>query len=93
MAIFKTGGGLSKAMTIEVSRPVPSFAILVAISAIGPLSLNIFIPSMPGLQREFGPRWSAEAYVVHYSHGQILGSGRNQGTDQGGIRIGYSFGD
>ena len=54
MAIFKTGGGLSKAMTIEASRPVPSFAILVAISAIGPLSLNIFIPSMPGLQREFG---------------------------------------
>ena len=32
----------------------PSFAILVAISAIGPLALNIFIPSMPGLQAEFG---------------------------------------
>jgi DHA1 family bicyclomycin/chloramphenicol resistance-like MFS transporter len=31
----------------------PSFAILVAISAVGPLALNIFIPSMPGLQREF----------------------------------------
>ncbi len=46
-----------------------------------------------GLQREFGKKWSAEAYFVHYSHGQILGSGRNQGTDQGGIRIGYKLGD
>ena len=32
----------------------PSFIILVAISAIGPLALNIFIPSMPSLQAEFG---------------------------------------
>ncbi len=32
----------------------PSFAILVAISAIGPLALNIFMPSMPGLQQNFG---------------------------------------
>ena len=31
----------------------PSFAILVAISAIGPLALNLFVPSIPGLQREF----------------------------------------
>ncbi|MBI2718787.1 MAG: multidrug effflux MFS transporter [Rhizobiales bacterium] len=36
-----------------MTSPRPSFAILVAISAIGPLALNIFIPSMPGLQREF----------------------------------------
>ncbi len=34
--------------------PRPSFAILVAISAIGPLALNIFIPSIPGLQKSFG---------------------------------------
>ncbi len=45
-----------------------------------------------GLQRELGDKWSAEAYVVHYSHGQILGNGRNQGTDQAGVRIGYTFG-
>lgn len=38
-----------------VIRPErPSFAILIAISAVGPLALNIFMPSMPGLQREFG---------------------------------------
>jgi len=45
-----------------------------------------------GLQHEFTKKVSAEAYFVHYSHGQILGSGRNQGTDQGGVRIGYKFG-
>ncbi len=45
-----------------------------------------------GLQHEFTDKWSAEAHFVHYSHGQILGSGRNQGTDQGGVRIGYTFG-
>ncbi len=32
----------------------PSLAILVALSAIGPMALNIFIPSMPGLQATFG---------------------------------------
>lgn len=36
----------------------PSYAILVAISAVGPLALNIFMPSMPGLQREFGVSYS-----------------------------------
>ncbi len=36
------------------ARPPSFFFILVAISAMGPLALNIFIPSMPGLQREFG---------------------------------------
>jgi DHA1 family bicyclomycin/chloramphenicol resistance-like MFS transporter len=39
-------------MTIS-EQPRPSFAILVAISAIGPLALNIFIPSIPGLQKSF----------------------------------------
>lgn len=32
----------------------PPFFILVAVSAIGPLALNIFMPSMPGLQVTFG---------------------------------------
>ena len=31
----------------------PSLAILIAITAIGPLALNIFIPSMPGMQAVF----------------------------------------
>lgn len=29
-------------------------AILVAVSAINPLALNIFVPSMPGMERDFG---------------------------------------
>jgi DHA1 family bicyclomycin/chloramphenicol resistance-like MFS transporter len=32
----------------------PPYGILVAVSAVGPLALNIFVPSMPGLQSEFG---------------------------------------
>lgn len=36
------------------SRPRPSLLILVAISGLGPLALNIFVPSMPGLQAAFG---------------------------------------
>lgn len=41
-------------MSASASQPRPSYAILVAISAVGPLALNIFMPSMPGLQDEFG---------------------------------------
>jgi DHA1 family bicyclomycin/chloramphenicol resistance-like MFS transporter len=41
-------------MAPETRPDRPSYAILVAISAVGPLALNIFMPSMPGLQREFG---------------------------------------
>jgi MFS transporter, DHA1 family, multidrug resistance protein len=37
----------------------PSYAILIAISAVGPLALNIFMPSMPGLQQEFGVSYGA----------------------------------
>jgi DHA1 family bicyclomycin/chloramphenicol resistance-like MFS transporter len=37
----------------ELARQHPPYAILIAMSAIGPLALNIFIPSMPGLQRTF----------------------------------------
>ena len=42
-------------MTAATASPAPrpSFAILVAISAIGPLALNLFIPSMPGLEKTF----------------------------------------
>jgi DHA1 family bicyclomycin/chloramphenicol resistance-like MFS transporter len=40
--------------TTIAATPRPSFAILVAISAIGPLALNLMIPSMPGLEKTFG---------------------------------------
>ena len=41
-------------MTFPSSAPRPSYAILIAVSTVGPLALNIFMPSMPGLQSEFG---------------------------------------
>lgn len=37
-----------------VERRKPPLAILVAVSAIGPLALNIFLPSIPGLARYYG---------------------------------------
>ena len=43
----------------------PPFLILVAVSAIGPLALNIFMPSMPGLQATF-----------HVSYGTVQQIGR-----------------
>src|SRR5688572_6502523 len=39
--------------TAIAAPPRPSFAILVAVSAIGPLALNLMIPSMPGLAKTF----------------------------------------
>ena len=42
----------------------PSYAILVAISTVGPLALNIFMPSMPGLQREFNVPYGTVQYTL-----------------------------
>ena len=39
---------------MEPTERKPSLAILIAISAIGPMALNIFIPSMPGMRAVFG---------------------------------------
>jgi DHA1 family bicyclomycin/chloramphenicol resistance-like MFS transporter len=55
----------------------PSFFILVAISAIGPLALNIFIPSMPGLQETFGISYgmaqlTLTLYLVGMAGSQLL---------------------
>ncbi len=45
-------------------RVRPSYAILVAISTVGPLALNIFMPSMPGLQREFNVPYGTVQYTL-----------------------------
>ncbi len=37
----------------ETAAPRAPYAMLIAMAAIGPLALNIFIPSMPGLQATF----------------------------------------
>ncbi len=49
------------------SRPRPSLLILIAVSAIGPLALNLFVPSMPGLQAAFGiPYATAQLTLTLY---------------------------
>jgi DHA1 family bicyclomycin/chloramphenicol resistance-like MFS transporter len=49
------------------------FAILVAVSAVGPLALNIFMPSMPGLQRSFGVSYgTAQLTLTLYLAGMAV---------------------
>jgi lipid A 3-O-deacylase len=43
------------------------------------------------LEREFTPRFAAQLYYEHLSHGQILDTGRNQGLDEAGVRFLYRF--
>lgn len=44
------------------------------------------------LNRHIGERWGVQLLYEHLSHGQILGSGRNQGNDSIGGRVYYRFG-
>jgi lipid A 3-O-deacylase len=46
-----------------------------------------------GLTRDFEGPWEIQLFYEHLSHGQILASGRNQGLDEAGIRLGYQFGE
>jgi lipid A 3-O-deacylase len=46
-----------------------------------------------GVTRQLTDGLSAQAFFVHYSHGQILGSGRNQGMDQAGLRLTFHLDD
>lgn len=54
-------------------------------------SEDLFRTSL-ALTRDFEGPWEGQIIFEHLSHGQILGSGRNQGMDSIGIRIGYQFG-
>ncbi len=45
------------------------------------------------LTRYFNDRLGAQLIYEHLSHGQILGDGRNQGLDNFGVRLTYTFGD
>ncbi|MGE0830579.1 MAG: acyloxyacyl hydrolase [Hyphomonadaceae bacterium] len=38
------------------------------------------------LERELGDHFAMQLYFEHLSHGQIIGSGRNQGTEELGVR-------
>jgi len=44
-----------------------------------------------GLHYDINETWGAELMYEHLSHGQVLGDGRNQGLDNIGVRISYSF--
>jgi DHA1 family bicyclomycin/chloramphenicol resistance-like MFS transporter len=45
---------MTEVLAVAELQRRPPYAILIAVSAIGPLALNIFMPSMPGLQKSFG---------------------------------------
>lgn len=55
-------------------------------------SRDLFRTSL-ALNRDIGESWSVQAHYEHLSTGQILGSGRNQGLDNLGVRLRYRFGD
>lgn len=55
-------------------------------------SRDLFRTSL-GVTYDMDGPWEVQALFEHLSHGQILGKGRNQGTDELGIRIGYRFGE
>lgn len=55
-------------------------------------SRDLFRTSL-ALTRDLSGPWEMQLYFEHLSHGQILGSGRNQGIDELGFRIGYRFGE
>lgn len=55
-------------------------------------SRDLFRTSL-SLNRELGEKWGVQLMYEHLSHGQILGSGRNQGLDNIGMRVMYRFGD
>ncbi len=54
-------------------------------------SRDLFRTSI-GITRDFEGPLEAQVFYEHLSHGNIIGSGHNQGVDQLGIRIGYQFG-
>ena len=55
----------------------PPLALLIAISAAGPLSLNIFVPSMPGIQRALDTDYATvqltlTLYLIGFAVAQLL---------------------
>jgi len=55
-------------------------------------SRDLFRTSL-ALTRDLPGPWEMQLLFEHLSHGQIIGTGRNQGVDQIGLRLGYRFGD
>ncbi|MCG8440447.1 MAG: acyloxyacyl hydrolase [Caulobacterales bacterium] len=55
------------------------------------LGSHVLFRTALGVDARVSERWSVGIYYEHFSHGQILGEGRNQGLDELGARIGYHF--
>ncbi|HAY08137.1 MAG TPA: acyloxyacyl hydrolase [Hyphomonas sp.] len=55
-------------------------------------SRDLFRTSL-SLNKDIGEKWGVQLMYEHLSHGQILGSGRNQGLDNIGVRVRYRLGD
>lgn len=55
-------------------------------------SRDLFRTSL-SLNKDIGEKWGVQLMYEHLSHGQILGSGRNQGLDNIGVRVRYRHGD
>ena len=53
-------------------------------------SRDLFRTSL-ALNRDIGENWGVQLQYEHLSHGQILGSGRNQGMDNIGVRVFFRF--
>ena len=55
-------------------------------------SRDLFRTSL-AVNRDITDKWGAQVMYEHLSHGQVLGSGRNQGIDNIGVRVIYRFED
>ena len=79
----------------EVSNPYANGTPEAAVFAEEHLLLgseDLFRTSV-GLHWQFTEKWGGEFLYEHLSHGQILGNGRNQGVDNIGLRLSYTFDD
>ena len=53
-------------------------------------SRDLFRTSL-AVTRDLGESFGVQVIFEHLSHGQVLGSGRNQGLDELGVRLVYRF--
>lgn len=73
----------------EVENPFPSNtpeAVEFSSTRVLLGSRDLFRSSL-AVTRDFGEEWAVQLLYEHLSHGQILGTGRNQGLDEIGVRL------
>lgn len=56
------------------------------------LGSRVLFRTSLGADYALNDQWRVGVFWEHHSHGQILASGRNQGFDEIGLRLGYRFG-